>query len=398
MSVASWLQTVWATMTSTAYKNVIDANFAVAQRMVDNFAPREQAAPNMTILLDAGHTYDGTTLTEVVAQSTATIATPATGYMRIDRIVIDSAGVNSVITGTPVTSAPVAPAITSGAFPVCQVLLDATSAPVTAIVNSMITDERALAVGYAVNAANAHYAIAGKNVGIAADTNLETWADSLPRCGMYDIYLSVAQGNLPTSWWHIELQRHSGDAAGNLYHIITAKILGAGSGLMYTNTCYGGTWSGWIQVVTSIGGLISANGGQIQFPATQNPSANANTLDDYEEGTWTPNVGGTATYGFQSGEYIKIGRFVSLHCDMTINAIGSGSQYIISGSPFAGGGGAGAVSFTSALVTSIVSISADYANAIYLFSRTAASTSNSYVNVLGNSSRVICNMCFLATN
>ncbi len=28
--------------------------------------------------------------------------------------------------------------------------------------------------------------------------------------------------------------------------------------------------------------------GQITFPATQNPSADANTLDDYEEGTWTP--------------------------------------------------------------------------------------------------------------
>jgi hypothetical protein len=35
--------------------------------------------------------------------------------------------------------------------------------------------------------------------------------------------------------------------------------------------------------------------GQIQFPATQVASANANTLDDYEEGTWTPKIGRVVT-------------------------------------------------------------------------------------------------------
>jgi len=194
MSVASFLQTIWASMTPTAYKNAIDANFAVAKRSIDNFAPNQQVTPNMTVLLDAGHTYDGTTLTEVAAQSTATIATPATGYMRIDRIVINSAGVNSVITGTPVTSAPVAPAITVGDFPVCQVLLDATSAPVTAIVNSMITDERVLAVGYAAQASYAWTALDATNAtsvtGSATVTGLVT-SGANPKVSAY---LSVTQG------------------------------------------------------------------------------------------------------------------------------------------------------------------------------------------------------------
>lgn len=35
--------------------------------------------------------------------------------------------------------------------------------------------------------------------------------------------------------------------------------------------------------------------GQIAFPATQNPSADPNTLDDYEEGTWTPTLTTTGT-------------------------------------------------------------------------------------------------------
>jgi hypothetical protein len=63
------------------------------------------------------------------------------------------------------------------------------------------------------------------------------------------------------------------------------------------------------------GGVISISDG-IQFPATQVASANANTLDDYEEGTFTPTVigtttAGTATYGGgQQGLYTKIGRMV----------------------------------------------------------------------------------------
>jgi hypothetical protein len=52
--------------------------------------------------------------------------------------------------------------------------------------------------------------------------------------------------------------------------------------------------------------------GQIKFPATANPSADANTLDDYEEDVWTPTLkfGGATTgitYTTQVGHYIKVG-------------------------------------------------------------------------------------------
>ena len=33
-----------------------------------------------------------------------------------------------------------------------------------------------------------------------------------------------------------------------------------------------------------------ASGGQFKFPASQNASTNANTLDDYEEGTFTAGI------------------------------------------------------------------------------------------------------------
>jgi hypothetical protein len=57
---------------------------------------------------------------------------------------------------------------------------------------------------------------------------------------------------------------------------------------------------------------LTLNG--ITFPATQVPSADANTLDDYEEGTWTPTLvpaTGTITSSIVVGAYVKIGRQVT---------------------------------------------------------------------------------------
>lgn len=60
------------------------------------------------------------------------------------------------------------------------------------------------------------------------------------------------------------------------------------------------------------GGVIQVSNG-ITFPATQSASSDANTLDDYEEGTWTPSQGAglTVVGAFSSsGQYTKIGRQV----------------------------------------------------------------------------------------
>jgi hypothetical protein len=73
------------------------------------------------------------------------------------------------------------------------------------------------------------------------------------------------------------------------------------------------------------GGTTTANGIGITFPTTQSASTNANTLDDYEEGTWTPviNFGGSAgitTYSTQSGSYTKIGNVVTVTCYIAISS------------------------------------------------------------------------------
>lgn len=61
----------------------------------------------------------------------------------------------------------------------------------------------------------------------------------------------------------------------------------------------------------------AAIGGQLKFPASQNASADANTLDDYEEGTYTPTwsaSGGSPLpsigNGTLTGTYVKIGQLV----------------------------------------------------------------------------------------
>jgi hypothetical protein len=59
------------------------------------------------------------------------------------------------------------------------------------------------------------------------------------------------------------------------------------------------------------GATPAASGAGITFPATQSASSDANTLDDYEEGTWT--VVWTALTGTPSsttGNYTKIGKIV----------------------------------------------------------------------------------------
>ena len=80
----------------------------------------------------------------------------------------------------------------------------------------------------------------------------------------------------------------------------------------------------------------TANKGVV-IGATSN--TDANTLDDYEEGTWTPALssGNSSTYDAALGNYTKIGRFVACHFTLEIgNTFAGGTtQYLIAGLPFA---------------------------------------------------------------
>jgi len=57
-------------------------------------------------------------------------------------------------------------------------------------------------------------------------------------------------------------------------------------------------------------------------------------LNWYEEGTWTPSLGGTTTYTVQNGRYTRIGRVVYYEFQLSILLILTGSTTTISGLPF----------------------------------------------------------------
>jgi hypothetical protein len=90
------------------------------------------------------------------------------------------------------------------------------------------------------------------------------------------------------------------------------------------------------------GGSTSADGVGITFPSTQVASTNANCLDDYEEGTFTPVLrfgGGTTgiTYGNQVGRYTKTGRIVTVQFNILLTNKGSSTgAATVSGFPFPG--------------------------------------------------------------
>jgi hypothetical protein len=118
--------------------------------------------------------------------------------------------------------------------------------------------------------------------------------------------------------------RDEGTSTGNLFIVSTNSI-----GTIARINSYG----------IGVGGATPSSGMGISFPATQSASSDANTLDDYEEGTWTPTyygstIAGTTTYTGRNGLYVKIGKTVYIECDLAWSAkTGTGDGYI-GGLPF----------------------------------------------------------------
>lgn len=128
-------------------------------------------------------------------------------------------------------------------------------------------------------------------------------------------------------------------------------VLGTAGG--FTNgalVVYDETAAAWRMVIDSSGrvlvGLTSANtsGSNFQvsqgvtFPATQSASSDANTLDDYEEGTWSAVVAGESgtitSYIVNSATYTKTGDTVYVYLRFNVVNKGTGSNFVVSGLPF----------------------------------------------------------------
>ena len=122
---------------------------------------------------------------------------------------------------------------------------------------------------------------------------------------------------------------------------------GNADGRLYFYTNSGGTYSTKLGITST--GIIFPGSDNTQDLGTSGSRFNdiylggglyvggtgsANKLDDYEEGTWTPNIGGNATYSAQAGHYRKIGNMVFANFQIQINVKGTGNNSQLQGFPF----------------------------------------------------------------
>jgi hypothetical protein len=138
-----------------------------------------------------------------------------------------------------------------------------------------------------------------------------------------------------------------------------------------------------VSTTMGVGGATpSTSGSGITFPATQSASSDANTLDDYEEGTWTPKNSSAGNLSINnSATYIKIGKLVFINCD--INQLNESVVYNL---PFtcANTGYPGSVlcgynSYSSQPITGVFNGNATTLNLYYGGSNNIAPTNNRFV-------------------
>jgi hypothetical protein len=123
---------------------------------------------------------------------------------------------------------------------------------------------------------------------------------------------------------------------------IISSSLGTGSNLpmtFWTGGSETARFSATARTLILSGGDTTANGTGITFPATQSASSNANTLDDYEEGTWNITVsysGSTSgvTYAARTGYYTKMGNVVMVQGAVSLSSKGTGSGTVRISLPF----------------------------------------------------------------
>lgn len=204
------------------------------------------------------------------------------------------------------------------------------------------------------------YAGSGAIVGVQGAAELINAVTAPLLYGVQGAVNTSAAGNVTTATGFTTAVTNSGGATVTNLLGYLASDMTAGTGTLiagfYGNVTTGtGKWNlyipgsarsyhaGRFMVGT---GTENTSGAKLQtsdgitFPATAVASADANTLDDYEEGTWTPTLegemsAGSGTYLERIGTYTKTGNVV--HCWITLSwtaHTGTGPMRI-TGLPFA---------------------------------------------------------------
>jgi hypothetical protein len=168
------------------------------------------------------------------------------------------------------------------------------------------------------------------SIATAASGGNKTWRTIARNSGVYELQLMNDDASAEQTAW--EVSRNANSVNYQRWFGGTSEAMRiAASGELLT---------GGKTTVTANGGDVQVSSG-ISFPATQVAKSDPNTLDDYEEGTWTPALegvtGGSLTYSAQVGRYTKIGRAVYVTARVALSAYShtGGSFPRVAGLPFA---------------------------------------------------------------
>ena len=112
-----------------------------------------------------------------------------------------------------------------------------------------------------------------------------------------------------------------------------AVLTNAGDAIPYVTTL----GCGAVDNTVYLQGASSYVGTGITFPATQYASSNPNTLDDYEEGTWTPvlklGASNQTLTGSINAKYTKVGNIVNFFAELYFTKVGTG-DFSVTAMPF----------------------------------------------------------------
>jgi hypothetical protein len=259
-------------------------------------------------LVLAGTTSGSTTVTATAVAGTTTLTLPAATDTLVGRATTDTL-TNKTLTGAAMNGTVGATTPSTGAFTTLSATgtITQTGSSGTLSFNQNQTITAAL-----------------------VNTKTAVGANSL---GAYDSFVTKDNTGT-TNTWAVGVNVNSANSSWELYNGATRFSITQGGN---------STFSGNI----SVGGATPTTSGTgITFPATQSASSNANTLDDYEEGTWTvqlqdvSNNNATMEAGFNTANYVKIGRQVTVTGIIYTSSVAGLSGAIrVSGLPFAVGTG-----------------------------------------------------------
>jgi hypothetical protein len=132
-------------------------------------------------------------------------------------------------------------------------------------------------------------------------------------------YYNATAGN-----WYTGIRTSAGLGTTSSYHIYSSTY---GNDVFVLNT----------NATAKFASTVETTG--IKFPATQVSSSDANTLDDYEEGTWTPTLPNGGTLTLQNARYVKIGQKVTVSFYVSsVNPTNNSAEFRFGGLPFANAG------------------------------------------------------------